>query len=230
MLSIILASLAPSMALLSFFYLKDKYNSEPISMVIRSFIFGALLVFPIIFIQYAFQEEGLLVNPISHSFISAALFEEFFKWFVLYFAAYKHVEFNQHYDGIIYGVSVSLGFATLENIFYLIAFGVDFAFIRALLPISSHALLGVIMGFYLGKAKFSKINQRKLVIVSLVIPFLLHGIYDYILYIQKFWIYLMLPFMLFMWWFALKKVKLANEKHLLDKFNTLKVKKIHDFG
>lgn len=225
MVSVIFASLAPSLALLSFFYLKDKY-SEPLSMVLRSFIFGVLLVFPVLVIQYAFREEGLLLHPISHSFVSVALSEEFFKWFILFYTAYKHVEFNEHYDGIVYGVSVSLGFATMENIFYLLAYGVDQALIRALLPVSSHALFGVIMGYYLGKAKFSEGEfKKRLLGFSLIIPWLLHGIYDYILYVQKYWVYMMLPFMIFLWWLALKKVKLANKRAL--KNNNQKVKKIH---
>ncbi|MCT8138865.1 intramembrane metalloprotease PrsW [Anaerobacillus sp. CMMVII] len=212
MFSIIFASLAPSLSLLCFFYLKDKYNSEPLGMVLRSFIFGVLLVFPVLVIQYAFKEEGLLLTPISQAFISAGLFEEFFKWFILFYIAYKHAEFNQHYDGIVYGVSVSLGFATMENVFYLLAYGVDQAFVRALLPVSSHALFGVIMGYYLGKAKFSHQKQRrKLLVLSFIIPWLLHGTYDYILYVQRYWVYMMLPFMIFLWWLALKKVKLANK-------------------
>lgn len=218
MVSIIFASLAPSIALLCFFYLKDKYNSEPIGMVFRSFVIGALLVFPVIVLQYAFQEEGKLLSSFSQAFISAGLFEEFFKWFVLFYTAYRHVEFNQHYDGIVYGVSVSLGFAAVENIFYLVVYGVDQALIRALLPVSSHALFGVIMGYYLGKAKFSLIEKKgKLLLASFLIPWLLHGTYNYILSVQSNWIYIMLPFMVFLWWLALRKVKLANLKFFSNK-------------
>ncbi len=228
MVSIIFASLAPSIALLCFFYLKDKYNTEPVGMVFRSFIYGVLLVFPVLVLQYAFQEEGLLLNPFLQAFVSAALFEEFFKWFILFYIFYKHVQFDQHYDGIVYSVSISLGFATMENIFYLVAFGVDQAFIRALLPVSSHALFGVIMGYYLGKAKFSLGRRKiKLIALSLLFPWLLHGIYDYILYIQQYWIYMMLPFMIFLWSLALRKVKLANTSYLRNENN---VKKLRDFG
>ena len=114
----------------------------------------------------------------------------------------------------------------MENIFYLLAYGVDQALIRALLPVSSHALFGVIMGYYLGKAKFSEGEfKKRLLGFSLIIPWLLHGIYDYILYVQKYWVYMMLPFMIFLWWLALKKVKLANKRAL--KNNNQKVKKIH---
>lgn len=217
MISIIFASLAPSLALLCYFYLKDQYNSEPIGMVTRNFIYGVLIVFPIIVIQFAFQEEGLFHNPFSEAFVLAGLFEEFFKWFILYNITYRHVEFNQHYDGIVYGVSISLGFATMENVIYLLAYGLEEAFMRALLPVSSHALFGVIMGYYLGKAKFSmKVRKRQLIILSFLIPWLLHGVYDYILHVQKYWMYMMLPFMVFLWFLALRKVKSANAKYLIN--------------
>ncbi len=69
-------------------------------------------------------------------------------------SVYPHAHFDEHYDGIVYGASVSLGFATLENILYLIGHGVEHAFVRALLPVSCHALIGVIMGFTLEKPVF----------------------------------------------------------------------------
>ena len=69
------------------------------------------------------------------------------------------MEFDEHYDGIVYGAAVSLGFATVENILYLFANGLESALGRAILPVSSHALFGVIMGYYLGKQSFLK--ERK---------------------------------------------------------------------
>ena len=61
------------------------------------------------------------------------------------------------------------------------------------------------MGYYLGKAKFSSQSKRKWLLLSFIIPFLLHGIYDYILYLKTTWIYVMLPFMIFLWWLGLVK-------------------------
>ena len=71
------------------------------------------------------------------------------------------MEFDEHYDGIVYGAAVSLGFATVENILYLFANGLESALGRAILPVSSHALFGVIMGYYLGKAKFSEGKEKR---------------------------------------------------------------------
>ncbi|MDF0726198.1 glutamic-type intramembrane protease PrsW [Cytobacillus sp. S13-E01] len=212
MLGVISAGIAPGLALLSYFYLKDRYDSEPITMVFRIFVFGAMLVFPIMFIQYVLEVENVFQSTLLNAFISTGLLEEFFKWFILFYTVYQHSEFDEHYDGIVYGASVSLGFATLENILFLIANGVEFAVGRALLPVSSHALFGVIMGFYLGKAKLSsKDAKKKWVFLALFIPFLLHGFYDYILLTRQKWLFYMLPFMIFLWWFGLRKVKLARQ-------------------
>ncbi|PIC04853.1 PrsW family intramembrane metalloprotease [Anoxybacillus flavithermus] len=211
MWAIISAGIAPGLALLSYFYLKDEYETEPLSLVLRMFLYGTFLVFPLMFIQHVLKIEHMLPNSFVEAFLSTSLLEEFFKWFVFYYAIYDHREFNEPYDGIVYGVSVSLGFATLENILYLFANGVEFAVTRALLPVSSHALFGVIMGFYLGKAKFGLPKKQKNYIwFSFLLPFLFHGIYDYILLTQERWIYYMLPFMIFLWWLALRKVKLAR--------------------
>ncbi|MDZ5471179.1 glutamic-type intramembrane protease PrsW (plasmid) [Bacillus sp. 31A1R] len=210
MFGILSAGIAPGLALLSYFYLKDEYESEPISMVLRTFIFGALLVFPIMFIQYVFEVENIVQSDFIKAFLSTSLLEEFFKWFILFYTVYQHVIFDEPYDGIVYGVSVSLGFATAENILYLIANGLEHAIGRALLPVSSHALFGVIMGYYLGKGKFSQVLKSKWILLSLSVPFLLHGVYDYILISFDYWVFYILPFMVFLWWLALRKVKIAR--------------------
>ncbi|MEK3886012.1 glutamic-type intramembrane protease PrsW [Bacillus sp. FSL K6-3431] len=215
MLFILSAGIAPGLALLSYFYLKDQYEQEPIKTVFKIFIFGVVLTFPIMFIQYVMDTEGLIINNILHSFVSASLLEEFFKWFILFLAVYQHADFDEPFDGIVYGASISLGFATVENILFLLANGVGFAFGRAMFPVSSHALFGVIMGYYLGKAKFNIGGKRKRwLFYSFLLPFLLHGFYDYILLAEGKWMYYLLPFMFFLWWLGLKKVKHA---HILTK-------------
>lgn len=210
MLGILSAGIAPGLALLSYFYLKDQYESEPFSMVFKTFMSGALLVFPIMFIQHVMDTEQLIGSSMISAFLSSGLLEEFFKWFILFYTVYQHVNFDEPYDGIVYGVSISLGFATVENILYLFALGIEHAIGRAFLPVSSHALFGVIMGYYIGKVKFSATSRKKWLILSLFVPFFLHGTYDYILITFKYWPYLMLPFMIFLWWLGMRKVKKAR--------------------
>ncbi|MBS4176545.1 glutamic-type intramembrane protease PrsW [Lederbergia citrea] len=215
MLVLLSAGIAPGLALISYFYLKDQYEQEPVITVFKVFLFGAILTFPIMFIQYVLAEEGLLQSALMHSFFSAALLEEFFKWFILFLAVYQHADFDEPYDGIVYGASISLGFATVENILYLLSNGIEFAFGRAIFPVSSHALFGVLMGYYLGKAKFNiGGSSRPWLLASFFVPFILHGLYDYILFLENKWLYYIFPFMLFLWWFGLRKVK---DAHLLSK-------------
>ncbi|QHS22607.1 intramembrane metalloprotease PrsW [Virgibacillus sp. MSP4-1] len=212
MVGLISASIAPGFALLTFFYLKDRFDSEPLSMVLRAFIFGALLVFPIMFIQYGFSVEDVGQHPFIQSFLLTGMLEEFFKWFIFLYVIYEHVHFDNHYDGIVYGVAISLGFASLENLLYLFANGIEYALSRAVFPVSSHALFGAIMGYYMGRNKFYPVKSYRMITVALFIPSVLHGIYDFLLQtIQSNWIYVMIPFMVFLWVFAMRRVKRAND-------------------
>lgn len=87
---------------------------------------------------------------------------------------------------------------------------------RALLPVSSHALFGVVMGYYFGKSKFAKNDKAvEYLILSLFVPMILHLVYNSILTFKGFWISLIAPFMFYLWWLALRKVKLAHQ-HLVD--------------
>jgi protease PrsW len=131
MLVILSAGIAPGLALLSYFYLKDQYEHEPILFVFKTFMYGAILTFPIMFFQHVFISENVLRGTFGNAFIGTSLLAEFFKWFILYFAVYMHRDFNKPYDGIVYGVSVSLGFATIENILSLVGNGIGEAIGRA---------------------------------------------------------------------------------------------------
>jgi RsiW-degrading membrane proteinase PrsW (M82 family) len=230
MIAVLFASLAPAVALLTYFYLNDRYKQEPLRLVFRLFLFGVIICFPVMIIQHGLRTE-ISAQPLFMSYITAGLLEEFFKWFILYFFAYHLTEFDEPYDGIVYAVSVSLGFAALENFLYLFTEGLSIAFIRALIPVSGHALFGVIMGYYMGTAKFlaTKKNMRTYLLYSLMVPVLLHGTYDYIIYrSHMYWFWTIVPFMIWLWWFALKHVKRANQnskillsrqkyKHTLEK-------------
>ncbi len=201
---IISAGAAPGLALLTYFYLKDDYEPEPVLLVLRMFFFGMLIVIPVMFAQYVVDTEFFSPRGMESFLIS--LMEEVCKWSIVYIM-FRNPEFDEPYDGIVYSTSVALGFATLENVLYLHVHGVSLAFTRAVLPVSGHALFGVIMGFYFGKAKFYIETERRCLFLAFFLPFILHGSYDYILLMQQKWIYFMLPFMIFLWVFAVWKVK-----------------------
>ncbi|WNR42471.1 glutamic-type intramembrane protease PrsW [Paenibacillus roseipurpureus] len=209
---ILLAAVAPGLSLLAYFYLKDRYEPEPIHLVIRMFIFGVILVYPTMVLQNAFIGEFGEGTWITSFFLSGGI-EEFLKWLLLYHLIFRHPAFDEPYDGIVYAVSVSLGFATLENIIYAFLHASSFSalMLRALLPVSGHALFGVMMGYYMGKAKFVPDKQRRYLWFSLLFPIVWHGTFDYILLIFKTaWIWIMIPLMIFLWLRSIWRVDRAN--------------------
>lgn len=215
MIILLTVAIAPGLALFSYLYLRDQFAGEPSKLLFQSFVYGAVLTFPILFVQYVFDAEGVFTNNFMQNVLFSSVIEEFFKWLVLLIAVYRHVDFEDPYDGILYGASVSLGFATIENILYLLEFGLETAFIRAFLPVSSHALFGVVMGYYFGKAKFSKSHKRRRWIGwAIVSSVILHLAYNTSLYIYDNVMYGAIPFMLFLWWFGLQKVKQAHQLSL----------------
>lgn len=213
--SILIAAVAPGFALLTFFYLKDKYDSEPLHLVLKMFFLGFLIVVPVMIIQ-----RGLVMWLGEGSFVSAFLIsagiEESLKWIVLFYFIYHHTEFDEPYDGILYAVAISLGFATVENVMYAMANQVYFGtlLLRGLLPVSGHALFGVMMGYYLGLAKFSKRwKSRRVLLYSFLIPWFWHGVYDSILAnIPDYWIWYIVPLMAYLWYGGLGKVYRANKR------------------
>ncbi len=215
MFSILTAAIAPGIALLTYLYLRDRYDAEPIYMVARMFVLGILVVVPIMVIQ-----RGLEISLGDHSvlfaYVESAGVEEFLKWFILYHVIYNHTEFDEPYDGIVYASSISLGFATLENVLYAIYSPATFGtmLMRALLPVSGHALFGIMMGYYLGKAKFAPKKQSfYFLAISLALPVLLHGTYDWIMItVRTNWMWFIIPFMIVLWIWGLRKMNHANSR------------------
>ncbi|MBW4082857.1 glutamic-type intramembrane protease PrsW [Paenibacillus sp. S150] len=214
-LSVISSAVAPGLALLTFFYLKDKYDQEPFHMVLKVFLLGLLIVFPIMIIQRGLV-LGLNGGPYVDSFLISSGVEECLKWFVLYHMIYNHTEFDEPYDGILYAVAISLGFATIENVMYAWYSHASLGsmFMRALLPVSGHAMFGVVMGYHMGRAKFSGgVKTRGRLFISLLLPWLWHGIYDFILStMTNTWIWFIVPLMAVLWYGGMGKVARANSR------------------
>ena len=112
-----------------------------------------------------------------------ALVEEFSKYIIVRFYAQKKNEFNEPFDGIVYAVMVSMGFAALENILYTYQYGFGVGVTRAFTAVPAHATFGIIMGYFMGKAKFSN-NSIKLNLLGLLFATLFHGSYDFFLFIN----------------------------------------------
>lgn len=124
-------------------------------------------------------------------FIEIALVEEFAKWLMIRFIGYNHKDFDQLYDIIVYSTFVALGFAAIENIFYVIQGGVTLGIYRAIFSVPGHVAFGVFMGYYLGLAKIwenkDKTKHNIFMILSMFVPTLLHTIYNFCLMLETFW-------------------------------------------
>ncbi len=118
-------------------------------------------------------------------FVVVAFSEEGAKYYMLHRSSWDSREFDCQYDGVVYAVFVSLGFALWENISYVLHFGFTTAIVRAATAIPGHACFGVFMGVFYGIARkhanrgdfaISKIYR----ILAVILPALMHGAYDYI--------------------------------------------------
>lgn len=178
------SAITPSFLLVWYFHARDVFR-EPAEVLWKTFGLGALIVAPVLLFAWpAYQAAQAVESPLLYGLISAffgaAIPEEIFKFLVLWLYAMRHSEFDEPMDGIVYGVTASLGFATLENILYVAEGGGTSAFLRAFTAVPGHAFLGAIMGYYAGRAHAAPAAARRALLTrALVIPTLLHGLYDF---------------------------------------------------
>jgi RsiW-degrading membrane proteinase PrsW (M82 family) len=181
-------ALAPGGAIGLYIYLKDKHEREPVGLLIRSFFFGILSVFVTILISrviglFITIDEQSVGEQAVHAFLIVALVEEFSKFIFVRGLLYNNPNFNEPFDGIVYSVMVSMGFATFENILYVVDGGVGTALMRMFTAVPAHATFAILMGFYLGKAKFEH-KKAYYAVHALGVATLFHGAYDYCLFIS----------------------------------------------
>lgn len=164
----------------------DKYEREPFVPLLVCFGLGAAATFPAMEIEkWAFRQllsdEKGFGAVIAAAFFAVSLNEEVFKFAVLRFAAFPRKFFNEPLDGIVYSVLVSMGFATMENVFYAHRFGMETVLIRAFTAVPAHLAFAVVAGYYAGLAKFSLVRRSRLLWQGFGMAFLLHGVYDFLI-------------------------------------------------
>ncbi len=144
------------------------------------------MVIPGFLIEYllapVFASPFEIINAFMLSFILIAPVEELLKFFVVKKWIYNQIEFDEIMDGIVYCVASSLGFATVENIFYVFKYGLGTGILRAFLSVPGHAFFGALMGYYLGQAKFNKVTEKKFIFLGVLFAILVHGLYDFLLF------------------------------------------------
>lgn len=166
-------------AYLIYRYDKEKENHRHLWF---AYLYGCISVIPILILEVSLGEGDAFFN----AFVSAAFSEELFKFLFLMFFIYRRVYFNEPYDGIIYATFISLGFATIENIAYVLQHGLFVGILRMFLSVPGHAIFGVFMGYFVGIAKFQKKNKALYLFLGFFTAFLTHGFYDYFLFLDQY--------------------------------------------
>lgn len=216
-----ITALIPAIVLAVYIYKKDSAEKEPPKLLAALLFSGVVIALPVsgleriadsaiynLFLPFTieFNGEVLLPNQLYYIYIwvdntiGVALIEEGFKWLAAYLVTSKNKNFNSLFDGVIYAVFVSIGFAGFENILYCLEYGWGTAFSRMITAVPAHTFFGIIMGYYytswhmLEKAKRQEIfyinsgmiqhrkelfSGKKMLILSVVIPTLIHGYYDF---------------------------------------------------
>jgi RsiW-degrading membrane proteinase PrsW (M82 family) len=177
-------AVAPGLFLLIIFYFVDR-EREPMSLIFAAFFAGVGASIPVAILEILaksfFAPLSQTIHPqvlqVSYMFFVVAPVEEVLKFGAVMAVVFVSRQFNEWYDGILYAMVAALGFATLENIFYVLSQGVAVGLLRFFLSVPAHALFGGIMGFFLSGAKFSR-RKVPWLLGALFFPILLHSLFN----------------------------------------------------
>ncbi len=189
---LIAAAVIPAIVLMVKVYRADTLEQEPTPLLMKLFLGGVLATFCALIteglgnlILSRFVDNTSFLYSFLLYFLVVGLSEEGFKYLFLKRWTWFHPAYNCQFDGVVYSVFVSLGFALWENVKYVFRFGLGTALVRAVTAIPGHACFGVFMGAWYGFAKWydndgypEKANRCRF--MAVLMPTLLHGAYDYI--------------------------------------------------
>ena len=189
---LIAAALIPPLILLYIIYRMDKLEREPRNLLLSLFLRGVIAMVPILILALIgdnvigiFSWSEMLYLFFAY-FIIPGFIEEGVKYQVLVRRIWNEPNFNYTFDAIVYAVFVSLGFAAVENVMYVLTTGFSTAVVRAIFSIPGHAMFGVVMGAGLAKAKRLEVQgdfagAEKAKNHAWILAAVLHGFYDFLL-------------------------------------------------
>ena len=222
-------SVAPAVLLMFFVYHQDKYQKEPMKSLLKAFFGGTLsVVFTLNIVTIIKYSIGLIPylneTVFYDSFITAGIPEELCKFLVFMIFIWNDKNFDEYFDGIVYASFISLGFATVENILYVVPGGLGVGIMRALLSVPGHFLFGVIMGYFLSLSKFNKSKRGLYIFLGLLIAMTAHGLFDWLLMFSQrtgevIGVIIYLLFIvgdIFLWRLGLKLIKKHQNNSLLQ--------------
>jgi RsiW-degrading membrane proteinase PrsW (M82 family) len=214
----LLLSVLPSIILFIIVWKGDRYEKEPPKLHIKLFLLGALTTVSASIIEivggdyiFGFLDHAGMLFLLIDNFLLVALSEEAGKYIVLKKVTWKHPAFNYTFDAVVYAVTASLGFATLENILYLIEGSFGTAITRAIFSVPGHVIDAIYMGYYYGLARHADAYNdqnlsKKYLRRAFFVPVLIHGFYDFCLSTENgFFIMVFLIFEIIITTLAIKK-------------------------
>ncbi|PID91424.1 MAG: PrsW family intramembrane metalloprotease [Bacteroidetes bacterium] len=212
----ILSAIAPVVIVLFYVYFRDKYDKEPIGLLLKALLAGGLVVLPIILVETWLTRMMPPLGRVGQAgytaFVVAAFTEELFKLLALYLLVWRAKAFNEQFDGIVYAVFVSLGFAAVENIMYVMEAGYQTAMLRALTAVPAHAIFGITMGYYFGVARIYEELRRDYLRRAFLVPLLLHGIYDFIIMLEvELLLFVFVGYLVYLYFFGFKKMRVLSK-------------------
>jgi RsiW-degrading membrane proteinase PrsW (M82 family) len=184
---LILLAIGPALFWLWYFYHRDRYEPEPLSWILLIYLLGMGVTIPVAFVEGL---SSLVFTEFVVAVMVAPIVEEGGKFLVVRRTVYQTPEFDEPVDGIVYAAAVGLGFATLENVIYVVsaldtsfAFAVQTGIVRAFLSVPGHVLFSTLWGDALGRAKFLPENRRTGIIAwGLILAMVSHGLFNLLLY------------------------------------------------
>lgn len=182
--NLIALALAPVIAIIVFVWFKGRYEKEPFRLLVLGFFLGAFSIIPTILLELlgnSFFDRMTMINTLIYAFLVVALCEEGMKFLIFRWVFYRKSDFNQPYDGIVYSLMISMGFAAAENIMYVLNHGFTVGVLRIFTAVPAHAGFAIIMGYFVGKGKFSTRFKSYFVFLGFFNAFLFHGLYDFFL-------------------------------------------------
>ena len=174
-------SVLPVILLLLYIYKQDKYEKEPLWLLLLAFLAGIVSI-PLDLALVSIANGIWYSDTVFYSaFVEAGFPEEICKFIVLFFLIWWNRNFNEYMDGIVYATFVSMGFACLENILYVVGGGLGTGIMRAIISVPGHFLFGVLMGYFFSLAKFSGEGKLGYLLLSIIVPGVVHGLFDWLL-------------------------------------------------
>ncbi len=211
---LLILALLPGFILIHFILSMDRTEKEPLGLVIVIIFLGALSLVPAAILEVILRflpiySGGKFLNAITISFVQVAWVEELAKLSVVLLVAWNNKNFNEENDGIVYVGASALGFAMLENVFYVLSLGIVVGILRAITAMPLHCFTGVLMGYYVGLAKFSptKKERRKNILKGFFLAYILHGTYDALLLTRTPAALLIFPMVIGLVIFGIKSLK-----------------------